>query len=122
MEPINNKKQYYTIKEFSQKVGVEEYVLRYWESVFPQLKPFKTEKGHRRYTDEHIPIVNKIKELMWEKKFTIEGAKKVLKEFFSKHHKHVNETTLNINFELADTKKILSEIKETLEEILKILQ
>lgn len=115
---MEEKKRYYTIKEFAQKVGVEEYVLRYWESVFTQLKPYKTEKGHRRYSDEHIPIVNKIKELMWEKKFTIEGAKKALKEAFSKHSK---EPTYQLNFEAADKKKILLEIKSALEEILKIL-
>ncbi len=118
---MEDKKNYYTIKEFAQKVGVEEYVLRYWESVFPQLKPYKTEKGHRRYSDEHIPIVNKIKELMWEKKFTIEGAKKALKEHLSKHLKYSYETTYTLNFAAADAKKAFVEIKNTLEEILKIL-
>lgn len=118
---MEDTKNYYTIKEFAQKVGVEEYVLRYWESVFPQLKPHKTEKGHRRYSDEHVPIVNKIKELMWEKKFTIEGARKALKEYLSKHSKHSFETTYTLNFEAADVKKVLIEIKDTLEEILKIL-
>jgi DNA-binding transcriptional MerR regulator len=114
------KKQFYTIKEFSKKVGVEEYVLRYWETVFPQLKPLKTEKGHRRYTDEHIPVVEKIKELMWEKKYTIEGAKKELKEFFSK--KKNLQQTLFLDFQTANNKKILNEIKIALEEILEILE
>ncbi|MCX7956936.1 MAG: MerR family transcriptional regulator [Endomicrobia bacterium] len=114
----NNK--YYTIKEFSQKTGVEEYVLRYWETVFNQLKPLKTEKGHRRYTDEHTIIVNKIKELMWEKKYTIEGAKKALKDFFSKTKKNT-DITLNLDFETANTKKMLSDIKDILEEILDVL-
>lgn len=117
---MNEKKVYYKIKEFAQKVGVEEYVLRYWETVFPQLKPIRTERGHRRYTDEHIPIVNKIKELMWEKKYTIEGAKKALKDYFSKT-KRSQDNTLHIDFQLADNKKVLSEIKNELEEILKIL-
>ncbi len=116
----DKKQHFYTIKDFAKKVGVEEYVLRYWESVFPQLKPLKTEKGHRRYTDEHIPIVEKIKELMWEKKYTIEGAKKELKEFFSK--KKNIQYTLFSDFKLADNKKILNEIKTALEEILKILE
>ncbi|MEN3013798.1 MAG: MerR family transcriptional regulator [Endomicrobiia bacterium] len=118
---MTQNKKYYTIKEFSLKTGVEEYVLRYWESVFNHLKPLKTEKGHRRYTDEHIPIVNKIKELMWEKKYTIEGAKKALKEFFGKNKK-AKEYTLNLDFETANTKQILKEIKNALEEIIKILE
>lgn len=116
---LEQEKKFYTIKEFSQKVDVKEYVLRYWESVFPQFKSYKTEKGHRRYTDEHIPVVNYIKELMWVKKYTVEGAKKALKEYFSK-----NKTTQNytLNFESADTKKFLSEIKNFLEDIIKILE
>ncbi|MCS7231949.1 MAG: MerR family transcriptional regulator [Elusimicrobiota bacterium] len=113
-------KKYYTIKEFSQKTGVEEYVLRYWEKVFTQLKPLKTEKGHRRYTDDHIVVVEKIKELMWEKKYTIEGAKKALKEFFSKNKK-TNIYTLNLDLDKLDTKQILKDIKNSLEEIIKIL-
>jgi len=116
----DKKQHFYTIKDFAKKVGVEEYVLRYWESVFPQLKPLKTEKGHRRYTDEHIPVVEKIKELMWEKKYTIEGAKKELKEIFSKK-KNVQQT-LFLDFQTADNKKMLNEIKIALEEILKILE
>lgn len=114
-------KKYYTIKEFSQKTGVEEYVLRYWESVFNQFKPLKTEKGHRRYTDEHIVIINKIKELMWEKKYTIEGAKKALKEYFSKNKKG-NENILNLDFETSNMKQMLNDIKNALEEIIKILE
>lgn len=117
---MEEQKQFYTIKEFALKVGVEQYVLRYWETVFPQLRPLKTEKGHRRYTDEHIPIVNKIKELMWEKKYTIEGAKKALKEYLSKS-KRSEDNTLHINFQPVSDKKILAEIKSALEEILKIL-
>lgn len=111
-------KKYYTIKEFSEKVGVEEYVLRYWEKVFSHLKPYKTEKGHRRYTDEHIPIVNYIKELMWVKKYTIEGAKKALKEYFSKP----KSPNFTLNFESADAKKILQDVKKLLEDVIDTLE
>ncbi len=112
-------KKFYTIKEFSQKVGIKEYVLRYWESVFPHFKSYKTQKGHRRYTDDHITVVNYIKELMWIKKYTIEGAKKALKEYLSK-----NKTKQNyiLNFDSADTKKFLLEIKSVLEDTIKILE
>lgn len=116
---LEQEKKFYSIKEFSQKVGVEEYVLRYWESVFPQFRPYKTEKGHRRYTDEHISIVNYIKELMWVKKYTIEGAKKALKEYFSKNKTSQNYT---LNFESIDVKKVLTDIRNVLEDIIKILE
>ena len=110
-------KKYYTIGEFAKIVNVEEYVLRYWESVFPQLKPHKTDKGHRRYSDQLIEIVNYIKELMWDKKYTIEGAKKALSEYNSKK-RHMQYT---LNFSDGHSKKTLIEIKKALDEIIEVL-
>ena len=110
-------KKYYTIGEFAKIVDVEEYVLRYWESVFPQFKPHKTDKGHRRYSDQMIEIVNYIKELMWEKKYTIEGAKKALAEY---NYKKRN-TQYTLNFSDGNSKKFLIEIKKTLDEIIELL-
>ncbi len=110
-------KKYYTISEFAKIVEVKEYVLRYWETVFPHLKPHKTDKGHRRYSEQLIEIVKYIKELMWEKKYTIEGAKKALSEYISKN----KNSQYTLNFSQDDNKKNLLEIKKALIEILNIL-
>jgi len=110
-------RKYYTIGQFARKMQVPEYVLRYWESVFTQLKPHKTEKGHRRYTDEHVAVVAGIKELMWEKKYTIEGARKALREGRSRH-----KTQFPLEFDGAAGKRTMEQIKAALEEIDEILR
>ncbi len=112
-------KKYYTIGEFAKKVGVEKYTLRYWETVFPQLKPYKTENGHRRYSNEHVEIVEFIKDIMWNKKYTIEGAKKVLNEHFSKQKA---TTQFRLNFSFTNVTQFAKEIKKVLSEIIDILE
>lgn len=78
MESIE--KLYYTIGEVAEATGLKQYVLRYWESEFPQLQPIKNRSGNRVYTKEDIDIVQKIKSLLYEEKYTIEGAKRRLSE------------------------------------------
>ena len=70
------KKLYYSISEVSKTTGLKQYVLRYWETEFTQLKPPKNRAGNRTYRQKDIEIIHKIKELLYKKKFTIEGARK----------------------------------------------
>ena len=70
------KKLYYSISEVSKITGLKQYVLRYWETEFAQLKPTKNRAGNRTYRQKDIDVVHKIKELLYKKKFTIEGARK----------------------------------------------
>src|ERR1700683_1229295 len=72
-------KLYFKIGEVSQLVGVEPYVLRYWESEFPGLSPRKSNTGQRMFRRKDVEILLNIKQLLYEKKFTIEGARKALK-------------------------------------------
>lgn len=74
------KKLYYSISEVSRSTGVEQHTLRYWESEFPQLKPAKNRAGNRIYTYQDINLILKIKELLKDKKYTFEGARRVLEE------------------------------------------
>ena len=69
------KKLYYSISEVSKTTGLKQYVLRYWETEFTQLKPPKNRAGNRTYRQKDIDIIHKIKELLYKKKFTIEGAR-----------------------------------------------
>ena len=80
MRELNIRKLYYSISEVSKITEVEQYVLRYWEGEFEQLKPQKNRSGNRAYTNKDVSLVMRIKELLREKKFTIEGAKKMLLE------------------------------------------
>jgi len=71
-------KLYYTISEVSRLIGEEAHVLRYWETEFPILKPRKNRAGKRVYTREDIDTVYRIRHLLREEKFTIDGARQAL--------------------------------------------
>lgn len=68
------KKLFYRINEVAKITGVETYVLRYWETKFPMLAPEKDSSDQRRYRQTDIELVFRIKQLLYEDKFTIAGA------------------------------------------------
>lgn len=69
------KKLFYRINEVSKITGLKPYVLRYWETEFPHLSPQKDENDQRRYKQKDIDLILKIRQLLYEEKFTIAGAK-----------------------------------------------
>ena len=72
-------KLYFKIGEVADFVGVKPYVLRYWESEFSVVKPTKTRSKHRLYRRRDVENLLRIKRLLHDERFTIEGAKKRLK-------------------------------------------
>lgn len=73
-------KRYFTIGEVSELCGVKPHVLRYWEQEFTQLKPVKR-RGNRRYYQHHeVLLIRRIRELLYEQGFTINGARNRLQE------------------------------------------
>ena len=73
-------KRYFTIGEVSELCGVKPHVLRYWEQEFTQLKPVKR-RGNRRYYQHHeVLLIRRIRELLYEQGFTINGARNRLDE------------------------------------------
>ncbi len=78
MKDFGLKKLYYSIGEVSRLTKLEQYTLRYWESEFKQLNPAKNRAGNRIYTNQDIELVLKIKHLLKDKKYTFEGARKIL--------------------------------------------
>ncbi len=73
-------KLYYSIGEVSKLADVEPHVLRYWESVFPELTPSKNRAGNRIYTHRDIETILELKVLIKDKEFSTAGARKALKE------------------------------------------
>src|SRR5271156_4031500 len=71
-------KLYFRIGEVSRLAGIKPYVLRFWETEFPGLGPKKSGTGHRLYRRKDVELVLEIKRLLYEKRFTIEGARKFL--------------------------------------------
>jgi DNA-binding transcriptional MerR regulator len=83
-----SKKLYYDISEVSKITDVKPYVLRYWETEFPSLKPLKTAKGQRKYKQKDIGQILQIKQLLHTESYTIAGArKKIGKEEIGETHK-----------------------------------
>ena len=73
--PLIPAKRYFTIGEVSELCGVKPHVLRYWEQEFTQLKPLKR-RGNRRYYQHHeVLLIRRIRELLYEHGFTINGAR-----------------------------------------------
>ncbi len=128
MKDLSIKKLYYSISEVSKITGLEQYVLRYWENEFEQLKPQKNRAGNRAYTNKDIQLILFLKKLLREEKYTIDGAKKVLQNYnpvdleslpqvnlSSEPKKEENLTSNNIQKE--EFFKILRDIKELLQDI-----
>lgn len=77
---IPEDKKYFRIGEVSRIVGVEPYVLRYWEGEFPQVRPRRADSNQRTYRRQDLELLLKIKQLLHEEKLTIKGARKRLRE------------------------------------------
>ncbi len=125
------KKDYYTIGEVSEIVDLKEHVIRFWEKEFDELDPQKLLKGRRKYRKYHqndIEVIERIKILLYEEKFTISGAKMQLSEELGypkprkdapiTHDKTPQKTlqkpmTSN-SFSNGDKKKILNDLQEIL--------
>ena len=69
-----------TIAEVADELDVATHVLRFWETKFPQIQPMKRNGGRRYYRPDDVELVRKIKYYLYDKRYTIEGVQKVLKE------------------------------------------
>ena len=120
------KKLYYSIGEVSEITGLKQYVLRYWEKEFPSLTPTKNRAGNRAYREKDIQLIQYIKHLLYDKRFTIEGAKQKLKEMKPEDWQKAIETENRNEIDVAvvertETAVVLSEIKKGLNELLEML-
>ncbi len=123
MKNLAIKKLYYSISEVSKITEIEQYVLRYWETEFDQLKPQKNRAGNRIYTNKDIQLILHIKTLLREKKYTIEGAKKILEDYSPDQGVLITEQETSAKEEnFPETKKEKPSLKKDLEEIKSILE
>jgi DNA-binding transcriptional MerR regulator len=110
-------KLFFRIGEVSQIVGVEPHVLRYWESEFSALSPRKSSSGQRMFRRRDVELLLRIKHLLYDRKFTIEGARRALSE----KSQPVTPVRRVNQGELFPAPNPLPEIRQQLAEILKIL-
>ncbi len=102
-------KLYYSIGEVSERVGHEPHVLRYWEQEFDVLDPRKNRAGRRVYTEEDIAVVEQIRALLKDEKYTIEGAKQAIRR-----GKQGADPRTQIRNELQDLRSFLEDLRDAI--------
>jgi DNA-binding transcriptional MerR regulator len=108
-------KLYFKIGEVARLVGVKPYVLRYWETEFSILKPGKSRSRHRLYRRRDVELLLKIKDLLHNRRFTIEGARKKLREEASGPELAGGaESTRTPTGALAEIREALVQIRDSL--------
>ena len=110
-------KLFYKIGEVSKISGVESYVLRYWETEFPFLKPRKNKSGQRVYVKKDLELILQVKKLLYQERYTIEGVRKKLGEGI---HKVPEPVVVHENRvkEPKNPADVLSFVKKRLKDIL----
>lgn len=109
-------KLFYKIGEVSRIVGVEPYVLRYWETEFPFLKPRKNKSGQRVYIKRDVELLLNIKRLLYQERYTIEGVRKRL-QCGPVHAESRPEHDLQ-GAEIRQSARAIEHVKKRLREIL----
>jgi DNA-binding transcriptional MerR regulator len=115
-------KLYHSISEVSNLLGLKQYVLRYWETEFPSIKPDKNRAGNRVYKEKDIENFKIVQSLLHEKKYTIKGARQYLKDL-KKDLNLQNKTKVETvsKYSTADL-ETLKKIKHGLSDLLTTIQ
>ena len=121
MEARDIKKLYYSISEVSEITTLKQYVLRFWEIEFSQLKPKKNSAGNRIYRSHDIDTILEIKSLLYERKFTIKGAQQYLSRPSEKNSK-IKEQNKIIKLSNSVDIKTLKDLKHGLSELIKLFE
>ncbi|MBI4055023.1 MAG: MerR family transcriptional regulator [Elusimicrobia bacterium] len=114
---IPKDKIYFTIGEISRLAQIPAYTLRYWESELGSLRPVRLEGGHRRYNRKDLEMILRIKELRYQKHFTLTGVKKWLHPL-----RRATEESAKTDSDGAQSKDLLQESKKEIRELLKLVQ
>ena len=121
MEARDIKKLYYSISEVSEITELKQYVLRYWETEFSQLKPSKNRAGNRIYRSHDIDLLMEIKSLLYDRKFTIKGAQQFLKNPSMKTRQTVTKKKI---IKLSNSLDIqtLKDLRQGLGDLIKLIE
>lgn len=110
MDSIIPEKAYFRIGEVSKILNVEPYVIRYWESEFKTIKPVRTKTSQRLYRKKDVQELLTIRNLLYQQRFTINGAKQQLMKMRDREESAdtANEKLIYIKKELEKIRKIMS--------------
>ena len=118
MQKRTIQKLYYSIGEVSELTDLKKHVLRYWETEFPELKPSKNRAGNRIYRPKDLDLIFRIKKLLYEEHYTIQGAREKIKFAHDQTKQAVTSSNLKNVREIID---ILNSLRSDILEIEKIL-
>ena len=121
MEAKDIKKLYYSISEVSDITELKQYVLRYWETEFSQLKPSKNQAGNRIYRSHDIDVILDIKSLLYDRKFTIKGAQQHLKQPLDKTQQIIPSNKI-VKLSNSLDIKTLKDLKHGLDDLIKLIE
>lgn len=119
--PYMPPRAFFSIREVSQLTQVKAYVIRYWETQFGALRPARRESGQRKFTQRDVDTILSIKELLYDKRFTIEGAKQFLKKQSRKGNAQL-DLGLNDGHSSSELLDSLRAVRKDLEDALKVLK
>ena len=109
------RREYYSIGEVCEMAGLKPHVLRYWETQFKELSPTKNRAGNRVYRAREIKLIELVKNLLYEEKFTIDGARRRLEQLRE-------EGELEKAAGMALDRKALGALREGLERLVETLE
>ena len=118
---ISSERLYYRIGEVSRITGLKPHVLRYWESEFKVIRPYKGGSLQRLYRKKDLDLILKIKKLLYEDGFTIAGAKKKIRDLEREENKQVKLGLIEKGSNGND-QALLASIREELKGIRKMLE
>ena len=121
MEARDIKKLYYSISEVSEITCLKQYVLRYWETEFSQLKPGKNRAGNRIYRSHDVEAIMEIKSLLYDRKFTIKGAQQHLKDPSKKQGQDVERMKI-VKLSNSLDIRTLKDLKYGLDDLIKLIE
>ena len=121
MEARDIKKLYYSISEVSEITSLKQYVLRYWETEFSQLKPGKNRAGNRIYRSHDVDTIMEIKSLLYDRKFTIKGAQQHLKRPSAKQSQIVEKMKI-VKLSNSIDIQTLKDLKHGLDDLIELVE
>ena len=111
-DPEPESKLYRSISEVADLVGVKQHVLRYWETQFSMLRPRKNRAGNRMYRPDEIKMLLRIRELLYDRRYTIAGARRTLLD-----ERKETAPQVEIGFDDAERRLVLHEVKTELKQL-----
>ena len=116
MKSIPTGRLYYSISEVSDMIGVKPHVLRYWETQFKMLRPKKGRGGARMYRKRDVEVLFEVKQLLYDHRFTIAGARRKLLDERS------GKEQMELTFAKTDREEMLRSLRRDLEGLLSLLR